>query len=435
VTTAAAGRPTRAVLDNGLVVVARPQPRSRSVAIHLVLQAGAAFDPDGREGLAGFVAMLLDRGAGDRTAREIALGFDRLGATFQAAVRRDTIGIECRCLPGHLEEVLGRLGILVASPTFPADEVERARGLILTALAERAQDTAAVAEETLLETLFPAGHPYHAPRLGRRAAIEAIGRDDLRRFHARQFEPGGAVLALAGVLDPGIATAAVERTFGAWRGAPDRRGSAPARPGRPVFPAPPPPDRLIAVRRTLEGKSQADIALGFPGLRRDDPGLVPAMVFNCVLGEFGLGGRLGREVREKAGLAYYAFSRFAPGLGPGPLTIRSGVTAAKVDRAVALIDRTLAQVARRGFRPAEVRDARTSLAASVPREMETNDAAAATLALAEFYGQGIDFPDRLPGLIRAVTQAQVEDCSRRHLTPGRQVRVIAGPGRAEGNAP
>jgi predicted Zn-dependent peptidase len=103
------------------------------------------------------------------------------------------------------------------------------------------------------------------------------------------------------------------------------------------------------------------------------------------------------------------------------------VTVDKVERAVALIDRTLAQVARRGFRPTEVNDAKISLAASVPREMETNVAAAATLAHAEFYGQGIDFPERLPGLIGAVSHRQVEETADRFLTPGRQVRVIAGP--------
>jgi zinc protease len=429
----AAAPTTRTVLDNGMVVIARSQPKSRSVAIQLVLQAGAAFDPAERAGLATFVAMLLDRGAGDLAAREIALGFDRLGATFEAGARRDTIGVECRCLPGHLEEILGRLALIVASPTFPGDEIERARGLLLTALAERAQNTAAVAEEALLETLFPAGHPYHAPRAGRRASIEATGAEDLRRFHARHFRPAGAILALAGAIHPGAAAAGVARAFGSWRPAAGPDGS-PAPAARPVFPDPPSPDGLITIHLPIEGKSQSDIAIGFPGLRRGDPALIPAMVFNCALGEFGLGGRLGREVREKAGLAYYAFSRLAPGLGPGPLTIRSGVTVAKVDRAVALIDRTLAQVARRGFRPAEVRDARASLAASVPREMETNVAAAATLADAEFYGQGIDFPDRLPGLIGKVTHDQVVDCVRRYVTHGRLVRVIAGPRTAEGKS-
>ncbi len=423
----------RTVLGNGLVILARPHPKSRSVALHLVLQAGAAFDPAGRSGLAAFAATLLDRGAGDLTAQEIASGFDRIGATFQAAARRDTLEVECRCLPDHLEEILGRLRLLTESPTFPEDEVGRARGLTLTMLAERAQDTAAVAEETLQGTLFPEGHAYHAPRLGRRDSVEAIGRADLERFRARLLRPRGAVLALAGAIGAGAATTIAARVFGDWEN--DARSAAtstsaagrPLFPERPFFPDPPRPDRAIVVRRPIPGKTQSDLAIGFPGLRRNDPGLVPAMVFNCVLGEFGIGGRLGQEVREKAGLAYYAFSRFAPGLGPGPLVVRSGVTVDKVERAVALIDRTLAQVVRRGFRPAEVRDAKTSMSASVPREMETSVAAAATLAAAEFYGLGIDFPERLPGLIAAVTHRQVEAAARRHLTTGHQVQVIAGP--------
>ena len=90
-------------------------------------------------------------------------------------------------------------------------------------------------------------------------------------------------------------------------------------------------------------------------------------------------------------------------------------------------DRTIERVRRHGVTPAEVNDSKRALAAAVPRRMETNTESAAVLADAEFYGHGIDYPEKLPDLIRAVTKTEVEEAAERYLTLGRHVLVVAGP--------
>ena len=203
---AAASPPVRRVaLDNGLIAIARQNRAAKSIAIRLVLEAGAAFDPPGKEGTASLAADLLDRGAGSLTAADIADYFDYLGVACECGARRDTLEIELRLLSQHLPGVLERLRVLVAEPTFPEEELRREKGQVQTAIAERDQDTAAVAEIALAEALFPAGHPYRSPRLGTRGSVERIERGDLAAFHRARFGPRGAVLSLAGDLDPGRA--------------------------------------------------------------------------------------------------------------------------------------------------------------------------------------------------------------------------------------
>ena len=106
---------------------------------------------------------------------------------------------------------------------------------------------------------------------------------------------------------------------------------------------------------------------------------------------------------------------------------RAGVAPASVRRAIDLMRRTIEQLVRRGVTESEVRDSRQALASSVPRSMETNPEAAAFLADAEFYGQGIDYAERLPGLIRAVRRKDVQEAARKYLTPGASILVVAGP--------
>ena len=416
---AAASPPVRRVaLDNGLIAIARQNRAAKSIAIRLVLEAGAAFDPPGKEGTASLAADLLDRGAGSLTAADIADYFDYLGVACECGARRDTLEIELRLLSQHLPGVLERLLILVAEPTFPEEELRREKGQVQTAIAERDQDTAAVAEIALAEALFPAGHPYRSPRLGTRGSVERIERGDLAAFHRARFGPRGAVLSLAGDLDPGRALDLVARLFGSWAGAPAARTG---------IPDPPAPGREIIVVRPIEGKTQADIGLGFPGLSRLSPDLPAALVLNNILGEFALGGRLGKAIRDRAGLAYHISSRFTAGLGAGPLAVRAGVAPKGVKKAIDLMRKTIEEVRRRGVTAAEMEDSKSALAASIPRRMETNPESASVLADAEFYGQGIDYPERLPRLIREVTRAQVGGAAARFLTLGRHVLVVAGP--------
>jgi len=416
-------------------VIARPNRAARSVALRLVLEAGAAFDPAGREGTAALVADLLDRGAGSLAGETIASFFDDLGVAYAASARRDTAEIELRLLSRHLTGVLERLRLIAAEPTFPETEIRREKDQALTALAERDQDTAAVAEMELHAALFPPGHPYHHPRLGTRDSVSRIERRDLAAFHRARFRPGGTILSLAGDFDPARVLDLAATVFGSWTGDPDGRGrTMPGPPGgqaashtRVSIPEPPAPDKPVVVLRSIAGKTQADIAFGFRALRRLAPDLPAVLVLNSILGEFGLGGRLGKAVRDRAGLAYYAYSHFTAGLGAGPFVARAGVAPKGVRRAIDLMRRTITRIARRGVTSSELRDSRQALASSVPRRMETNPEAAAVLADAEFYGLGIDYPERLPGLIVKVTRNEVEDSARKYLTPDRSVLVVAGP--------
>ncbi|HYV84492.1 MAG TPA: pitrilysin family protein [Patescibacteria group bacterium] len=418
----------RVVLDNGLAVIARPNPATRSVAVHLILPAGSGFDSLDKPGAAAFVSRLLDRGAGGLTAARIAGDFENLGAAFLARTRLDGLDVTLRMLPGHLPFALERLRVIVSAPEFPAAEVEGERARILTDLAERDCDTTARADDLLAESLFPEGHPYHAPIHGTRAGVQALGRDDLVRFHAARCIPRGAVLVIAGQVTAAAAHDLAARHFASWT-APGRgpRQAGDGGAGPAPFPDAPPPAGVRAIIHPIAGKTQADVALGFvPAVRRRGPDLQAALVMNSVLGEFGIGGRLGLEVRENAGLAYYAHSYVWAGLGAGPVVVRAGVATENVVRATRLIRRTLARFLSAGIKPKELADSKQAMASVLPRRFETNAGAAGLLADSEYQGLGFEFPDRVADLIHAVDRHAAEDAARRYVTLDRQVLVVAG---------
>jgi len=176
----------------------------------------------------------------------------------------------------------------------------------------------------------------------------------------------------------------------------------------------------------MPDKSQSDIAYGFTSISRLDPAYCHHWVMNNILGQFGLGGRLAENIREKQGMAYYAFSSFDPSLGPGPLVIRAGVDPANVERAIAAIDAEVGAMGTAGATERELVETRQFLIGSIPRMLETNQSIATFLQTSEFFGLGLDYDRRLPALLEAVTLDDVKTAAGSVLDPSRACVAVAG---------
>jgi zinc protease len=148
---------------------------------------------------------------------------------------------------------------------------------------------------------------------------------------------------------------------------------------------------------------------------------------NNALGQYSMGGRLGDSIRERQGMAYYAFSSLDANVVEGPLTIRAGVSPANVDRAVSSIDEEVGRLAREGITAKELKESQQYLVGSMPRALETNVGIASFLQTAEFFDLGLDYDLRLPGFLLDVTLDDVQAAARRILDPDRATIVIAGP--------
>jgi zinc protease len=148
---------------------------------------------------------------------------------------------------------------------------------------------------------------------------------------------------------------------------------------------------------------------------------------NNALGQYALGGRLGDNIRERQGMAYYVSSVLDASLLEGPLMIRAGVSPANVDRAIAAIDHELARLRADGLTAKELNESRQFLTGAMPRSLETNAGIASFLQTAEFFGLGADYDLRLPALLDAVTLDDVKATARDAVDPERASIVIAGP--------
>jgi zinc protease len=414
--------PTRAVLDNGLTVLAKANHTSPAVSLLIGVRSGAYADPPDRDGTAALCARVLDRGTVTRSADAIADDLDGRGASLSVVAGRHQIAMAATCLTDDFDAVLALAADVARHPRFADSEIATRRDALITTIRQDDDSPAAVAADLFMKTLY-GDHPYARRVRGTVAGVEAIRRQDLVRFHQKGFEPLQTTVVVVGDIEAESAVQRIAKVFGDWSPLSKPTGD---RPAIEVPTAPIAFERRL-VNAPMMNKAQADIVYGFTGIRRSDPDYFAVAVMNNALGQYAIGGRLGERIREREGMAYYVSSALDATFGDGPLSVRAGVAGANVERAIASIDAELTAVLGDGFTAQEIDESKSYLIGALPRQLETNAAIASFLLSAETFGLGLDYDERLPRLIGAVTREAAQAAARRLLDPALATIAVAGP--------
>lgn len=409
---------TRSVLSNGIVVLARPNFNSVTVVISGYIPVGGLFDPSEKLGLANFTSAALMRGTQQHNFQEIYDLLESNGASlgFDCATHSTSFG--GKALAEDLDLLLSITADTLRFPVFPLEHVERLRAHLLTGLAMRAQDTAEMASLTLDQLLYT-NHPYRNPEDGYPETIQAISREDLVTCHQSGYGPKGMVIVIVGAIDPYRAIDKVAEFFSDWEN--------PNQILEPELPPITPLESTISKKVNIPGKFQTDIVMGVVGPSRFSPDYIPAALGNNILGQFGMMGRIGDVVREQAGLAYYAHSNLSGGIGPGPWTISAGVDPSNVDIAIELITQEIKRFVDTQVSQEELADSQANFIGRLPLSMESNGGVASAIINLERYKLGLDYYQKYPDIIRAVTPADIQQVVARYFSPDRLGIAVAGP--------
>lgn len=418
-TISSGGRVARTVLANGLTLIAAENRVARSVAIRGYVLAGPVVDPPAKGGLSNVTATLLTRGTRMRSASALAEELDFLGASLNIQAERETVGITAQMLSEHFEKVLGLLADCLRDPTFPTSELTKTVGQLRTTLLQEADDPRQRAQRELFALLYPPDHPLHRIPKGTMADLDGISREDVVQFHSRFYQPDRTVLVIAGDFNPQEILASVERAFGGWM----RTPFSPL-PARPLLPTVSASSRHTVV---LPGKSEAIVMMGGNGITRDNPDYYSAFLANRVLGGSGMTTRLMTALREREGITYSVFSYFYPVLGERPWVANLQTAPASVDRAIAGVLTEAVSLRNGGITVDELDEAKAASIGSLVLSMEDQMGMAFVLRDTELFNLGLDFPQRFPADVRAVTVDQAQASAKKYIHPDRLIQIVVTP--------
>ncbi len=406
--------PRRARLDNGVRLAWVQRSHLPEVALSLVLPAGADAHPPESAGLASLMAKVLPEGAAGRTARDMAIWVDGLGAHLGVAVGYDAMVVRLHTLSEHLEEGLDVLAAGALEPAFLEAEVERCRAERLDAIRRYRDEPTEVAANVLAELLY-ADRPYGRLTRGRLNTVSGIDRRNLVAFHENRFSPEAATLVGCGDL-PDEFAALVSSRFGDWSGAP-----VDSRPPAAISTADSP--GIVLVDRP--GSGQSEIRIGGIGIRRNDEREIAARVTNAILGGL-FNSRLNMNLREDKGWTYGARSSLALRRSPGPITLRAAVETAVTANAVSEMMGEIEGLRAAPPAEAEMDTARGALTRSLPLRFQTNGQIASTLVEQSVYGLEDDYWSSFPAWIEGVSAEQVRETAVDLLDPRSLAVLVVG---------
>ncbi|MGE5361776.1 MAG: M16 family metallopeptidase [Bacteroidales bacterium] len=408
-------------LSNGLPVWVVELHKVPVVQVSLVVRGGADADPQGKYGVASLTAAMLDEGAGNRTALQIADALDYLGASLNTSSGFDSANVSLWIPSARLSDALPIMADIALRPTFPTDELERLRKERLTSLLQARDDPASIAEMAFPRLLYGASKRYGVPTGGTPETIRSFTPADLRGFYGEWYRPANAALIVVGDVKPDAVLPTLESSFGSWKTGQSGEAEAASAPASPVA-ATTEPRRVFIVDKP--GAAQSQIRIGRVGVARSTPDYFPIEVMNTILGG-SFTSRLNQNLREQHGYTYGAGSGFVMRFRPGPFFAAAGVETDKTADALKEFFNEFEGILK-PVPPQELARAKNYVALGFPSEFETTASISGRLAELWLYRLPDDyFANYIPRIL-AVTAADVEQVAKKYINPTGFLVVVVG---------
>jgi predicted Zn-dependent peptidase len=410
-------RPAEADLPNGVHLMVLEDRRVPQVTFQLLIGgAGGYFDPPDRPGLATVTAAMMREGTTSRTTQQIAEQLETLASTVAVGTGMSSVDatVSGSSLTENFEDTFALAADVLLNPTFPEAELARYRERTRAGLIQQRTFPGFLVNEMFSRVMFGA-HP--AARVAMSApALDAVTPAMLAEFHKSRYVPDHAVLAIAGDVSMAEARKVVDATLASWKksGAPAPAVQDPAAPG---------PGRIHFIARP--SSVQTSFIVGAQAIKRTSPDYDVVAVMNQVIGG-GPTGRLFIILREEKGYTYGAYSGVGAVRWVGNWSASTDVRTEVTEPALRDL---LAQVARMRDEPVpaqEFEEKKRGMIASFALSLESPQAVLGNHITRWIYKLPVDYWDRFPERVAAVTQAQVQEAAKKYLDAGRLHIVAVG---------
>jgi zinc protease len=409
--------PVEKKLKNGARVLIVENHQIPLVTVEVALLHGVDADPQGKPGLAEFVADTVDEGTKSRSATRLAEEIEDLAAHLGAGASLQTSSASLNCLTETLPKALDLLADVVQNPAFRNEDVERVRVIKLTQLEQKKASIGALAGDEANRVLFGPNHPWGQPSGGTPESVAAATPDDLATFHAAWWVPNNAVISVAGDVKPAEVVKLLEEKFAAWK--------ARSLPKLVLPPLPALAERRIdALDKPTATQSQVWVVGRLFAAR--DPDAVPLRVANLTLGGL-FGSRLNLNLREKHGYSYGVRSGLSLLRDTGTFIASGGIVAKNTVEAVVEYENELKRFAGGDVTDEELVVAKAAFIRGIPASLETNDAVAREMANLVSLGLPLDYYQHLPGRVDKLQTKDVARVARKWIKPDKWPVIIVGP--------
>lgn len=400
-------------LASGLPVLTAPIEGTAAVTVLVFAGAGSRYEAQQERGISHFLEHMFFKG-GERypTTKDVSTVLEGVGADFNAFTGKEYAGYYVKVAATHVALACDVLSDMLLNATFPQEEIEKERGVIIEE--ERMyQDTPMYRAGWDFEQLLFGDHPLGWDTIGTEEVIQSVNQADFKRHQRELYTPDNLVIAFAGNVTEQQAMALAQQHFGALGGKKARAWDAFTQFG----------EQRIWLR--AKNTEQAHLVLGVPGVSSLDPDHFTQKLLSIILGG-NMSSRMFLRIREARGMCYYISSEVDSYLDAGSISTRAGVDQSRLHEAISAIKHEYMVAAAEGVTADELGRAKEYLKGRVTLSMEDSE------ELAHFFGkQQLLYPTvrDLPAYfteIDAVTKERVDALAKRLFVPEQLRLVVIG---------
>ncbi|MFD2616841.1 M16 family metallopeptidase [Terrilactibacillus laevilacticus] len=346
---------TKHVCSNGVRIILETLPTVRSVTIGFWVATGSRYENEKNNGISHFIEHMLFKGTVNRTAREIAESFDRIGGQVNAFTSKEYTCYYARVLDEHAEYAVNILSDMLFHSKLDDEDINKEKQVIGEEIKMYDDTPDDLVHDLLSEASF-GKHPLGFPILGTEQTIQSFTQQDLKDHMTAFYTPDNIVVSIAGNVDEKIIPI-VERIF---ETTPKRIHRQKIQ--KPTFR----PDHLLRKKET----EQAHVCLGYEGIANNHETLFPLIVMNNILGG-SMSSRLFQEIREDRGLAYSTFSFHTSYKDSGILTLYGGTGRDQMDELCDALLKTVEKIADQGVTQNELENSKEQLKGNMMLSLES----------------------------------------------------------------
>jgi len=201
-------------LGNGMQVVVIPDHRAPVVTHMVWYKVGAADEPKGKAGIAHFLEHLMFKGTSNHPVGEFSQLVRANGGDENAFTTQDYTAYFQRIAKERLALVMELEADRMQNLVLTDENVLPELKVVQEERRERIEnDPSGLLAEQLDAALYTA-HPYGKPVIGWMTEVQKLTRQDALDFYAAHYEPGNAILVVAGDVTPDEVRLLADRYYG-----------------------------------------------------------------------------------------------------------------------------------------------------------------------------------------------------------------------------
>src|SRR5215213_3827292 len=186
-------------LPNGLQLIGETSPSARSAALGFFVRTGSRDESPDVSGVSHFLEHMMFKGTPRRTALDVNLDFDRIGASYNAYTSEENTVFYAAVLPEYLPRAVDILADILR-PSLRDEDFDVEKKVIIEEIGMY-EDQPMWCAYDLAKKAFFQNHPLGHRVLGTDGSVGGLAREQMQAYYDRRYVAPNITLAVAGNFD------------------------------------------------------------------------------------------------------------------------------------------------------------------------------------------------------------------------------------------